>query len=125
VLRVYPWIRHVRLAGLANLLLGVLLFQWSAALPIALHDGLLQRSLFIVGALVAVCSAIRALFPQRYMLLSAVNFVCGIWIVLSPITLKPELTWQMAVEMVAAGVALMAFALSSISESLDGRNWPC
>jgi hypothetical protein len=124
VLGVHSWIRHVRLAGIANLLLGVFLVRWPAALPTPLAVGPLQRSLSIVGGLVAVCSAARAFFPQRYVLLSVVNFVCGIWILLSPVTFRSGMTWQMVLEFVAAGLALMAFASGSISESLAARDLP-
>jgi hypothetical protein len=122
VLGVHPWIRHVRLAGLANLLLGAFLLRWPAALPVPLQDGPLQRSLEIVGGLVVVCSAVRALFPQRCSVLSAVNFVCGIWILLSPVVFESAMTGQMVIESVAAGIGLMAFAWWSIAESHDARN---
>jgi hypothetical protein len=78
----------------------------------------------IVGGLLMVCSAARILFPQRYVVPSVVNFICGMWIVLSPVTLGSEKTWQLFVESVAAGIALMAFAWWSISESLGARDWP-
>lgn len=117
-------VRHVRMAGLANFLLGAFLVRWPAVLPIPLEYGPLQRSLLIVGGLVAVCSAARLLFPRRYVLLSAANLVCGFWILLSPVTFRSEMTWQMVIEAVAAGIALMSFALWSISESADSRYLP-
>lgn len=117
-------VRHVRMAALANLLLGSFLVRWPAALPIPLEYSPLQRSLLIVGGLVAVCSAARVLFPRRYVLLSVANLVCGFWIVISPVTFRPEMTWQMVIESVLAGLALMSFALWSISESGDARYSP-
>jgi hypothetical protein len=119
VLGVQPWTRHVRLAGLANLVLGAFLLRWSAAFPILLQDGPLQRSLEIVGGVVVVCSAVRIFFPHRYAVLSAANFVCGIWLLLSPIVLGSAMSGQMVLESVAAGIALMAFAWWSIAESRD------
>jgi len=119
VLGVQPWIRHVRLAGLVNLLLGVFLLRWSAAFPILPQDDPLRRSLEIVGGVAVVCSAVRTLFPHRCAVLSAGNFVCGIWLLLSPFVLGSAMSAQMVLESVAAGIALMAFAWWSIAESRD------
>jgi hypothetical protein len=115
-------VRHVRMAGLANFLLGAFLVRWPAALPIPLQDRLLQRSFLIVGGLIAVCSAARVLFPQRHVLLSVANLLFGFWILLSPLIFRAEMTWQLVVELVAAGLALMAFARWSISESGAARD---
>ena len=62
------------------------------------------------------------LFPQRYVPLSVANLVFGLWILLSPVPFRSDMTWQMVVESVAAGIALMAFAGWSISESLEARD---
>lgn len=122
MLRVHPWTRHVRLAGLANLLLGVFLIRWPAALPGSPQDTPLERNFLIVGGLVAVCAAARVLFPQRYVSLSVANLILGFWILLSPVAFRSDRTWQLAAESVAAGLALMAFAWWSISESLVARD---
>lgn len=121
-LRVHPCTRHVRLAGLANLLLGVFLLRWPATMPGSLEDTPLERNFLIVGGLVAVCAAARVLFPQRYVALSVANLILGFWILLSPVVFSSERTWQLTAESVAAGVALMAFAWWSVSESLVARD---
>lgn len=121
ILRVRPYTRHVRLAGIANLLLGVFLIRWPASLPVSSEGTPLERNFLIVGGLIAVCAAARVLFPQRYVALSVANLILGLWTLLSPVAFSSERTWQLAAESVAAGLALMAFAWWSISESLVGR----
>lgn len=118
-----PWIRHVRLAGLTNLLLGAFLIRLPAALSFPRQDGSLQRNFVIVGGLIMVCSTARIFLPQRSVVPSVVTLICGIWILLSPVTLRSAVTWQLFVESLAAGLALIAFAWWSISESLCARDW--
>jgi len=120
-MRIEPWHRHVRIAGIANFLIGAFLFAWPLALPFPLEEGALKRSLLAVGALTAVCGAARALLPARNLLLTIANMVFGIWILLAPIEFEHQMTWHMVAATAAGGLALMAFAWWSISETLDGR----
>ena len=47
MLGVRPWTRHVRMAGLTNLLLGVLLIRWPMEQPVSLGERYLQRDFLL------------------------------------------------------------------------------
>lgn len=116
-----PWQRYVRIAGIANLLVGALLLAWPLLLQFPPEDDALKRSFVVIGALAAVCGGARALLPGRTWMLSAANLVFGFWILLAPLEFEQPLPWRMLAATAAGGVALMAFAWWSIAESLHGR----
>ena len=60
MLSIDPWHRHVRIAGLANFLVGALLFAWPLLLTFPLDEDALKRSFLVVGTLAAVCGGARA-----------------------------------------------------------------
>jgi hypothetical protein len=119
---VESWDRHVRIAGIANCLLGALLFAWPLVLAFPHGDGAPQRIFGVLGALAVICGGARALLPRRHLMLSIANSAFGFWILLSPAAFGFDMTRQMAVACVAAGGALMAFAWWSISETIKGED---
>jgi hypothetical protein len=116
------WERHVRIAGIANFLLGVLLFFWPLLLAFPLGDSPLKRSLLVVGVLAAVCGAGRALLPRYNIWLSVANIIFGFWILLSPLEFRAEMTWPMAAATTAGGLALIMFAWWSVSQTIEARD---
>ncbi len=118
-----PWQRYVRIAGVANLLVGAFLVAWPLLLKFPPEDDALKRCFVVIGALAAVCGGARAFLPSRNWVLSSANLVFGFWILLAPLEFQQPMPWRMIVATAAGGLALMAFSWWSLSETLEGRRF--
>ncbi|HEY4214873.1 MAG TPA: hypothetical protein VGM84_25575 [Steroidobacteraceae bacterium] len=113
--------RHVRIAGVLNVLLGGWLAAWPLLPEFPSHDGATHRCFLVIGLFLTVCGLGRIFWPRRLIGLSAANMAFGLWILLSPVTLGFLFNWPFAAESIATGLAIMSFAGWSVVESLDAQ----
>jgi hypothetical protein len=122
MLSVQNWRWLVRIAGMTNFLLGVLVSAWPQVLMFPPVGGFLQRYFVICGTAASLCGAGCALLPERNVLLSVGSLVVGFCVLLSPIAFEFEMNWPTVIAAASIGLALMVLSWWSISETLQVRD---
>ena len=121
MLSVESWRWHVRMAGMTNFLLGVLLSAWPYTQILPLMGTGTERYFVITGTLISICGACSALLPRRSILPNAATLILGFCVLVSPIPYEVEMNWPMLLVSISTGLVLMVLAWWSISETLRMR----
>jgi hypothetical protein len=104
----------IRIAGGMNFLLGgaVIAAGW-----LALGDSFDSSpalSSLVSGALIVLCSALRAMKPDRTFSLSGTNMALGFWVAVSPWTYGYTNDTTRLIWMIALGVGVMAVSVGGL-----------
>ena len=109
---------QIRIASSTNVLLGVLLGASPWLLSYASQDTDLTRNNVVVGALVVLCAALRALWPGAKAGFSGANLAFGLWTLISSWTFGQTLDLSYVWASLALGIAIMGFAAWSSNATL-------
>jgi hypothetical protein len=114
-------VAQARMASRTCFLVGA----WLAISPWALGYGIAGQAVanaLIAGSAIALLALIRSVRAPQLERLSWVNFLLGLWLVVSPFVLPyPELTDLKALTVNNIIVGLFVFSLAGASASITGR----
>lgn len=122
MLSVESWRWHVRIAGMTNFLLGVLISAWPAVFMFPPVRERAEHYFVVTGTLAAVCGAGSALLPERNLSFSVGTLVLGFCVLLSPIAFAFSITWPMLLAAGSVGIVVMMLSWWIISETLQVRS---
>ncbi|HZU34388.1 MAG TPA: SPW repeat protein [Gemmataceae bacterium] len=115
-----PELASARTASSLNLLLGIWLIISPFVLPYSLNHAALWDTI-AVGILVLCFAAARGMNPVRWIGLSWLNVLLGIWLIISPFVLGYWSVWPALWNNIACGIFLGLVSLWSGAATPVGR----
>jgi hypothetical protein len=112
---------QVRIASGINVLLGGLLSASPWLLNYASQETDLTRNSVVVGGLVVICAALRAVWPGAMAAFSGANIAFGFWTLISSWTFGRTVDQTYVWISLALGVAIMGFAAWSGNATLAAQ----